>query len=179
MQKDNSTKATDTQPKTFAVTGHRPDKLGGYGPSANAALIRFAETQLALRRSMIAEVITGMALGWDQAIAEAALALGIPIIAAVPFAGQDAKWQEGARDRYLEILKLASEVVIVSPGGYSPEKMHLRNRWMVDRAQTVLALWDGSNGGTCNAVRYAYSKGVTTANLWPFWKDYLKTSEER
>lgn len=34
-----------------------------------------------------------------------------------------------------------------------------RNQWMVDRADAVLAVWDGSPGGTANCVNYARKVG--------------------
>jgi uncharacterized phage-like protein YoqJ len=33
--------------------------------------------------------------------------------------------------------------------------MQVRNEWMVDHCNDLLAVWDGSDGGTGNCVRYA------------------------
>jgi uncharacterized phage-like protein YoqJ len=33
--------------------------------------------------------------------------------------------------------------------------MQIRNEWMVDRADQVIAIWDGTSGGTANCVEYA------------------------
>jgi uncharacterized phage-like protein YoqJ len=30
-----------------------------------------------------------------------------------------------------------------------------RNEWMVDHCDLLIAVWDGSEGGTANCVRYA------------------------
>ncbi len=38
--------------------------------------------------------------------------------------------------------------------------MQVRNEYMVDRADLVLALWNGTPGGTGNCVRYARTRGV-------------------
>jgi uncharacterized phage-like protein YoqJ len=35
--------------------------------------------------------------------------------------------------------------------------MQIRNEWMVDRCDKLIAVWDGSKGGTGNCVDYAKS----------------------
>jgi uncharacterized phage-like protein YoqJ len=49
--------------------------------------------------------------------------------------------------------------------------MQIRNEWMVDNAHIVLALWDGSSGGTGNCIKYANRKSVNKPiiNLWSSW----------
>jgi len=37
--------------------------------------------------------------------------------------------------------------------------MQKRNEYMVDNADIVIAVWDGTKGGTCNCVRYAKKLG--------------------
>lgn len=157
----------------YAATGHRPDKLGGYGLPVTEALTALARTfleGLGDGPKCPSRVITGMALGWDQAWAAAAAELGIPYVAAVPFQGQEKAWPEGAQRRYETILRGAAEVVTVLPGGYAPYKMQVRNEWMVDHADHVVALWDGSTGGTANCVAYAKKAGKPITNLWPQWR---------
>ena len=54
-----------------AGTGHRPNKLGGYDDDIYQRLVTLAMTYLEETRPK--RVISGMALGWDQALAEAAV----------------------------------------------------------------------------------------------------------
>lgn len=97
-----------------------------------------------------------MALGTDQWAAWAAMELNIPFIAAVPFEGQESKWPKESQQKFKILLDSAAEVVIVSPGGYAPEKMHLRDRWMVDNSDQLLGVWNGQEyGGTFGTIRYA------------------------
>lgn len=175
MYNDFVSRGIDKGPRVFAVTGHRPDKVGGYSDELYNTLVNFAEKELLARRPMISEILSGFALGWDQAVAEASYRLGIPVVAAVPFEGQHLKWPEKSQHRYKDLLAQAKEVVIVSQGGYSSEKMLIRNLWMIERAESVLALWNGSRGGTSHAVNCAYSRGTTVVNLWTFWKSYSET----
>lgn len=150
----------------IAATGHRPNKLGGYHNTEADNRLRLTAHRY-LSKTQPAVVITGMALGWDQRVAEAALLAGIPFVAAVPFAGQESKWPPRAQRVYRELLSQAHGVVIVSPGGYDPAKMHKRNEWMVDHSDRIVALWDGGEtGGTAACVRYAQSKQKPIDNLW-------------
>ena len=148
----------------IAGTGHRPDKLGGYGDEVKHALDRVATSWLASNRP--AGVISGMALGWDQALARAAISLGIPLLAALPFKDQDCKWPARSREDFADILGKAMQVVVVSEGGYSAHKMQLRNEYMVDKCDSLLALWNGAPGGTANCVSYANRVGRPVTNLW-------------
>lgn len=154
----------EPQAMIITATGHRPNKLGGYGDDVRKRLRTVARNYLGLSLARMA--VSGMALGWDQAFAEAALDLGIPFIAAVPFEGQDCQWPADARARYGWLLKQAEDVRVVSPGGYSAAKMQRRNVWMVNMADRVCALWDGSPGGTRNAVHHARSLNIPIDNVW-------------
>ena len=140
----------------LAGTGHRPDKLGGYGPSEKQTLVRAA-----IREKLIElkpeRVISGFALGFDQWFAEEAMRLGIPVTAAVPFIGQESTWPWQSQSHYKDLISKCAEVVVVCEGRYGARKMQIRNEWMVDHSNALLAVWDGSNGGTANCIRYADS----------------------
>ena len=155
-----------------AATGHRPEKLADraicYEPIVLERLTHLAIA--AFQKMQPAQVISGMALGWDSGVALAAIALNIPLVAAVPFKGQESAWRQGDRDRYFEILDNAIEVVYVCDPGYAAWKMQKRNELMCDRSDVVLALWDGGEkGGTKNCVDYARSKNKRVINVWNSW----------
>lgn len=150
----------------LAATGHRPEKLGGYGESV-AARLRRGATRYLKTQIGVEQVISGMALGWDTAWALAATDLGIPFIAAIPFAGQECRWPTESQERYWALLKKSARVVIVNDGGYHPAKMQSRNCWMVEHSDKLVALWDGSSGGTANCVKWAETIGKPVENLWP------------
>lgn len=157
----------------LAATGHRPDKLGGYGPDVFESLVNLATGYFVLAKSAGAApdgVISGMALGWDMAWAEAAYRSGLPFVAAVPFEGQERLWPDSSKRQHADLLKRAAQVVVVCPGGYDPQKMQTRNRWMVDHADGLVALWDGSSGGTANCVKYAQRIGRPVVNLWSAYR---------
>lgn len=150
-----------------AFTGHRPTKLGGYGDSVFGRLVTLAEDYL--RENDAAYAISGMALGWDQAAAVAALNLGIPLLAAIPFVGQESRWPLSSQILYRERLARATWIQVVCPGTHSAAAFQQRNEWMVDNGSKLAALWDGSLGGTRNCVKYAADNDRPYDNLWPRW----------
>jgi uncharacterized phage-like protein YoqJ len=150
----------------IAATGHRPDKLGGYTPEIRENLRRVAREFLALH-PRVSEAVSGMALGWDQAFAHAAIDLGIPVVAAIPFKGQAARWPEQAQAYYRKLIDRSARVVHVSPlPTFTQDAFQARNEWMVDYSHAIVALWNGSPGGTANCIDYARASGRTITNLW-------------
>jgi uncharacterized phage-like protein YoqJ len=143
----------------LAVTGHRPDKLGGWhipNPVFDIIVERMDKALMELQPDI---VITGMSLGVDQWMAELCIENDIPFWAAVPFEGQANVWPEHSQARYYEILEHAAKIMNVSPGPYERSKMHIRNRWMVKHCDLLLAVWDGSSGGTRHCVNSALEIG--------------------
>jgi len=86
----------------LAGTGHRPNKLGGYGQDVFNDLVRLAE--IGLTKYAPTYVISGMALGWDQALAQAAVNLAVPFHAYVPFDGMDSKWPKSSQKYFHSLL---------------------------------------------------------------------------
>jgi uncharacterized phage-like protein YoqJ len=155
----------------IAATGHRPSKLPtGYNPKP---LIKLAGQWLDVNAPDL--IISGMALGWDQAVALAAIERSILVHAYVPFVGQADKWPAQSHATYQRILQACDEVKVICPGGYLPEKMQKRNEAMVDACDRLLALWDGTSGGTGNCITYAEIMGVPYENLWT---PYLAENQE-
>ena len=155
------------QPMILAGTGHRPSKLGGYGDHVEHRLLQLARDELSILKP--AKIISGMALGWDQALAQAAIDLNIPFDAYVPFVGQELTWPINTRTRYNLLCRAAANVIITSAGLYAPWKMLVRNERMVDASDHVLAIWDGTSGGTAHCIRYATLKRKPVTNCWSRW----------
>jgi len=142
-----------------AFTGHRPNKLGGYKLPNPTYLHVCKQIDKTLQELQPSQVISGMALGIDQWAANIAIKSNIPVLAAIPFEGQEKAWPQTSQDIYHRLLSRVSEKVIVCPGGYAAEKMQRRNEWMVDRCHVLIACFDGTPGGTGNCVKYAESVG--------------------
>lgn len=143
-----------------AGTGHRPHKLwiddySGHHPMNPLRAWVKAQTRAKLTTLRPIHVISGLALGFDQDLADVCVDMGIPFIAAIPCDDHDSQWLPEARQHYQKLLKLAYEVVLVTPGPYERWKMQARNEWMVDHCSDLVACFDGSQGGTANTVNYA------------------------
>lgn len=145
-----------------AFTGHRndklPDKKTGYklpNPTYNYVYKEIKSTLEFLKPD---KVISGMALGIDQWAAMIAIRLNIPLLAAIPFEGQEFKWPLSSQNTYNKLISLASETLIVCEGGYAAHKMQIRNQFMVDSCDILIAVYNGDKtGGTANCINYARS----------------------
>jgi uncharacterized phage-like protein YoqJ len=147
----------------IAVTGHRPDKLPnretGYStPNPTYDLVMTGLIS-AFEHFKPTYVLTGMALGVDQWAAELCLNLGIPYVAALPFRGQEKKWPPRSQAKFHMLLSRAYQTQVVCEGDYEPWKMQKRNEWMVNSCHMVIAVWNGTPGGTANCVAYATGVG--------------------
>jgi uncharacterized phage-like protein YoqJ len=142
----------------LAFTGHRPNKLGGYKLPNPTYMKVCQQIESIILELKPLKIISGMALGVDQWAAFIAIKLGVPFIAAVPFKKQESKWPIDSQRIFNQLIQKAEEVILVSPGEYSVHKMQIRNEWMVDNCDQLVAVWDGTAGGTANCINYAKSK---------------------
>ena len=164
--------------KTCAFTGHRPQNLPFGFNEEDERCINLKKT---LREQIInlienegiTHFISGMAIGVDMYAAEIVLGLkasypGITLESAIPCESQAAKWSEALRDRYFDIASKCDKETLIQTH-YTPDCMDKRNRYMVDHADVLIAVWDGSPSGTGKTVRYAHQQGksVTVINRFP------------
>ena len=148
---------------TCCFTGHRPDKLP-WGTDERDPRC------LALKRSILREIeslhrrgythfISGMARGADLYFAEAVLELkelypDITLEGAVPCLSQPSRWPEEEQARWRRVLD-ACDVETVVQQNYDRFCMQRRDRYMVDRSSAILAVFDGTPGGTMYTLNYA------------------------
>lgn len=52
-----------------------------------------------------------------------------------------------------------TDFIIVCKGGYAAWKMQVRNEYIVNNSDSMIAVHDGSKGGTYNCIKYAESLG--------------------
>jgi uncharacterized phage-like protein YoqJ len=164
----------------LVVTGHRPDKLGGYGIPVLKQLVELAKTEIRAKNPDV--VICGMALGWDLACAIATIQLRedehlpIQLWAYVPFGAQASQWKdEKILAIWVKALVKADRVVLLKRGAPADKSeavkwLQERNEAMIDEGQKILALHNGTRGGTYNALQYAIKMGRPIHNCWPSWK---------
>ena len=152
----------------ISVTGHRDVE------AEPGELVTFARLCVArMVQGGVEEIITGMARGWDLAIAKAAFDLGVPYCAAVPFPSQARLWKfHDQRDWELAMSRAAR---VVTLGRFALDKYFLQcNEWMVDHSHELWSFWRGSPGGTSHCTLYAERKGVRVVPLWEAWIRFLE-----
>jgi len=153
------------------VTGHRPNKLPGkynWAHPSNVDIMKWMTKQLRLFKYHYDEHITactGMALGVDQMFAHVCLALAVNYIAFVPCKGQEKVWPAYSQKEYKKYLETASKVIYVHDEPYYDGCMQERNRamrdWALeDKASALLAVWNGTPGGTANMIKICKSKKI-------------------
>ena len=159
--------------KALAFTGHRPESLpfGENELSASAIRVKamLADEIMRCAAQGYDTFLAGGACGGDILFAEQVLFVkgleypdirleypDIRLITVVPHEGQANNWTEAWRERYFRILEYSSDVVTLEMH-YSSGCYHARNRYLVDHADSVLALYNGSpTGGTAYTVKYAF-----------------------
>jgi len=150
-----------------AFTGHRPVRFSFGYDEEDEKCIRLKLTLAAqisrLIESGVSTFYTGMALGTDQWCAEIVLYMKrqyrkVRLVAVLPCETQASKWSPEQRERYFNTLANCDDVITLNTR-YTPQCMLERNRYMVDHAAYLLAVYDGGNkGGTAYTVRYAREK---------------------
>lgn len=150
--------------KTCAFTGHRPKSFPwGYNerdPECIQLKAVLAEQIATLVEQGVTDWLSGMALGVDLWCAQIVLDLkkknsAMKLHCILPCEDQERKWTAETQTLYRSILGQADEVFYVSRG-YHSDCMLERNRYMVDRASILLAVYNGAyRSGTGATVRYA------------------------
>lgn len=151
---------------SVCFTGHRPEKL----TRSEAAVKKDLEREI---RQAIADGLnvffTGMARGVDLWAAQIVLRLrsagySVHLVCVCPYRGFERNWSPSWQAQYRDILA-ASDAVKYVCGGYHRACFRLRNEWMVDHAARVIAVFNGTGGGTRNTIDYAARTGVSVVCL--------------
>lgn len=155
--------------KAVAFTGHRPESLP-FGENMDAGM--FYEFKMLLQTEIDsciakgydtfycggargADIVCGEIIATDKASTHK----NIKLICAIPFSEQAKGWSLMWKQRYQELLK-AADIVRQLCKTYQRGCYHIRNRFMVDNSDLIIAIYDGGNtGGTAYTVNYARELG--------------------
>jgi uncharacterized phage-like protein YoqJ len=143
------------------VTGHRPDRLGGYEPNAQSAAVR-ERLELALRAMVEVDgpltVVSGLRLGAEQLGADAAIAGGLPLVAVLPFPEPDKPWPKPSRDWFAATV--AAAAVTITLESKEPATKQLagaaigrRDAWLARNVDAALVVWDQEDDAVGRQVR--------------------------
>ena len=141
-----------------ALTGHRPQRLKG----KESEIYQWILEQL--DKENYTEAYSGMAMGADQLFAVAAEEKNIPLICCYPYK------KERFHPKEIRIMDNAEDVRFISQE-YSKKAYWLRDKYMVDNCDVLLAVFDGKKyGGTWITIEYAERIGKPVV-YFPFNDD--------
>ena len=142
-------------PVTCAFTGHRH-----LPPEITKRLIKKAV--LPLIEQGVTTFYNGMAIGFDLLAAETVLSLikefpSLRLIACIPCYGQEKSFSAEDKKRYVRILKQVDEQVLLSDSYYRG-CMQVRDQYMVNEADVLVAYCEKTTGGAAYTVKYCQKK---------------------
>ena len=159
--------------RTCCFTGHRPEKLPWRDNEADPRCLQLKER---LNRAVenayeagMRHFLCGMALGADFYFCDAVLGLrerqpGVTLEACIPCEEQAARWRERDRQRYFALIERCDGETMVQRH-YDKGCMLRRNRYMVDRSSRLIAVYNGTLGGTMYTLTYAMKRGLEIVTL--------------
>ena len=158
---------------TCCFSGSRPEKLG-FDWQREPYFLDVLRTDLrtAIRHAVELEYhrfITGMSRGFDLWAAEEVINLQrefphLQLIAAIPFAGMETRWEPYWRDLYTQICEHCEYESQMSDRFVSG-CYHARDEYMVRHSSRVICWNNGTSGGTAYTCKYAERRGVTLDNI--------------
>ena len=166
--------------RVCAITGHRPTRFK-YNENNNGCrrLKRRLKDQLvSLYEQGVRRFYIGGALGVDMWSGELLLELKeqpeyseIELVLALPYSGHDAGWDKRSRYRLSVLRQHSAEVLVVGSTENPPAVNYkLRNQYMVDHADCLLAVYDNERNlrsGTMQTVNYARKKKLPITLIHP------------
>ncbi len=172
---------TTIKEKTVCFTGHRPEKLPGFGELNNPALS-------ALKSMLYYQIYQSVENGFEYFIS--GLARGVDIWAALyvieikkkfpnlklisvkPYEEHGQKFKGEDLWNLKNILEKSDDIICVSKE-YSMDCYKLRNQFMVDNSSKLIAVVGDYKSGTGQTIRYANKMGIDISIINV--NDYLST----
>lgn len=155
--------------KVCALTGHRELPCG----FSRNDLTDLLEKVI---RQGYDKFLCGMAQGFDLFALECLVYLKrkyrIGLEACIPYKGQERGFPTAEKEKYRALLGWCEEKTVLFDR-YGSGCFLARNRYMVDRADAVVAYCQKTTGGTAYTVRYAEQRGIPVI----FVGSALQTSE--
>ncbi len=165
---------------TCSFTGYRPSKLP-FGDDTECEEYRKLYETLKyevyrLIESGVTYFQTGMARGIDlmcgKIILELKESFDIHLFCIIPCLNQSDGWSSEDKSLYERLIRCSSGVTYTSDEEYRKGCMAKRNRYLVDNAEYLIAVFDGQKGGTMSTIEYAKKKHRSIIIVNP--NDYTK-----
>lgn len=165
---------------TCAVTGHRPTRFKWkYNENNNGCKRlkkRMRDQFIVLYGKGVRRFLVGGTLGVDQWAGEIILRLkeqleysDIDLVLVLPFPGHDEQWDSRSQERLAFLIRHSTEHLTIGKAACR-ESYIQRNRYMVDHADCLLAVYDGERNlrsSTMQTVDYAKGREIKTIFIHP------------
>ncbi len=151
--------------KTVAFTGHRPEAFKLHNEE-DEHIINIKQRLFNLIKEAISQgycyFVGGGARGTDIWMGEAVLELKkeypyIKLVTVIPHEAQSQPWSKYWQERYDKLMEKSDMVTVIEPE-FSYASYHKRNRFLVDHASLLIAVYNGTKGGTQKTIEYAQKK---------------------
>lgn len=186
----------DVQLKIVA-TGHRPKHWGkeGYSDTFYKKFLQFTYLKLAellteysLKPEEV-EIVVGGALGFDQAVQDSALSLGLQVQPVIPTDQQFIKWPVRSQKYWKELMSSSKEPIVVSSfyyGGVEKDRDYkmvdlvvesdVQSKLCVSMLNTGYStdFKEGRPSGTLHTVNYAKSRELQVINWFDEFELFRK-----
>ena len=149
---------------TCCFTGHRPHKLPFNLDDESGAALRL---RARLKTELLTAIhqgykyfICGGGLGVDMLAARQVLSLKeaypfLRLCLALPCQNHTARWAPAQKQDMKALMEQADEIIYVTQGPYTEGCMQKRNQYMIDRSSRIIAVFNGTSGGTKLTLDYA------------------------
>ena len=158
------------------IVGHQPANLPFGANESDERCLRLraalrAEIEEQIPANGTARFLCPMNLGAELIAAEIIEELqtereNITLTAVLPYELQAADWPEDGRDRFFEAVRLSDEEKQVQTH-FDDACAAKTVRFMIDAADAMIAVWNGSPGDVALAVRSAEEKGIPVIQIHP------------
>lgn len=168
-------KLIESKDITCCFSGHRSYKLP-WGVNEDSPRCIMLKDKLkavieAVYSSGIRHFICGMAEGCDLIFCEAVISLreyrpDVTIEAAIPCETQCKNWSEQTRNKYYRLVSQCDTETLVQ-ATYTRDCMNKRNIYMVDHSSVLIAVFNGTLGGTMQTINYAKRQQLEIITITP------------
>ncbi len=115
--------------------------------------------------------LSGGAIGFDLIAAEEVLRFkeshsDVSLVIVIPFDDHDKKYSDEDKQRYGRVKILSDSVIVINQEGYSLAAYHMRNDFLVNNCNHLIAYSNGHGRGTISTINKALKRGVMVTNLY-------------
>lgn len=166
---------SDDRATCCCFTGHRPNKLPWRNNEWDPRCLALKDwLDSALEQAYqdgYRHFLCGMAQGCDLYFCEAVLKLrkrypDVKLEAAIPCPQQAQRWAAPQRERYRRLCVQCDLETVIQPY-YDAHCMLRRDRYMVSRSSRIIAVFNGTPGGTMQTMAYALQQKLEVVRLDP------------